>query len=281
MTSVLPSEDIPAIAPGLEKSQDGIWFSRDQQDISYPDEGNAHCLALEENSFWFVHRSQCIQAVVRRFPPPGRVFDIGGGNGYVAAGLIQAGIPAALVEPGRQGVQNARQRGVDLLICSTLESAGFRPESLPAAGLFDVLEHISAEGEFLKSLHGLLVPGGRVYLTVPAFQPLWSADDDYAGHYRRYTRGMLSAALQKAGFRVEFSTYIFFMLPVPIFLFRALPSRMGMRKQEAWGSYHQEHSRRAGVTGWLLQRLLDWELAQIRCGRPVRLGGSCLAVAIK
>jgi SAM-dependent methyltransferase len=274
--------DLSAITGNLELGPDGIWVARSQEkEISYPDEGNLNCMALEEGSFWFEHRNRCIQAVMRGFLPAGMVFDVGGGNGYVAHGLQQAGIPVALVEPGPAGVQNARRRGVETLICSSLEDAGFHPGSLPAVGLFDVLEHIQEDAGFLKSIRNLLVPGGRVYLTVPAYPALWSADDDYAGHFRRYTLSGLSQVLQKAGLHTEFASYIFFMLPMPIFLFRAIPTRLGLRKQEAWDKYEQEHHAQPGLVGKLMEGLLGWELGRIRRGKAMPLGGSCLVVARK
>jgi hypothetical protein len=46
-------------------------------------------------SFWFLHRNRCIVSLVRRFAPDGRFLDIGGGNGYVARGLVAAGIGRA------------------------------------------------------------------------------------------------------------------------------------------------------------------------------------------
>lgn len=267
-------------AANLEQGPDGIWSAvQSPTVVSYPEEGNLNCLALEADSFWFEHRNRCIQAVMRRYPPPGIVFDVGGGNGYVALGLQQAGFPVALVEPGMQGVQNARQRGVSTVVCATLEDAGFYPGALPAAGLFDVLEHIAEDSDFLRKVCGLLVPGGRVYLTVPAFRGLWSADDDYAGHYRRYTLGGLRESLKEAGLRVEYASYFFFFLPLPIFLLRTLPTRLGLRKQEAWDSYQQEHQSRVGAAGWMLDRLLGWELERIASGKALPIGGSCLVAA--
>lgn len=273
--------DISSIADHLECDQEGIWVSRAQDAISYPDEGNLNCLALEADSFWFAHRSRCIEAVMERWRPPGPVFDIGGGNGYVAMGLQDAGIPVALVEPGRQGVRSARERGVRTLIQASLESAGFHAGSLPAVGLFDVLEHIQDDAGFLSSLYSLMQPGGRVYLSVPAYPALWSADDDYAGHYRRYTVRGLRHAMRGAGFDVEYAGGMFFFLPLPIFLLRAIPSRLGLRKQKEWDRYHVEHRRQAGFAGRLLDQILGAELSLIRDGKSIPVGGSCLVVARK
>ena len=228
--------DLRSIATNLEPGEDGIWFARERAGISYPDEGNQNCLAVEENSFWFEHRNRCIIQLMRAFPPSGVVFDVGGGNGYVALGMMRAGIPAIVVEPGRQGARNARRRGIEPVVCAALEDAGFLPQSLPAAGIFDVLEHMRDEAAFLARLRDLLADGGRLYLTVPGGPLLWSADDVYAGHYRRYTLASLRAALERAGFEVEFATSIFSMLPPLIWLGRSLPSRMGLLKPNNWSA---------------------------------------------
>ncbi len=276
-----PSLDLNHIADNLVRGEQDIWYARNHSHISYPQEGNLNCLALEADSFWFRHRNQCILAAVRRFPPPGILFDVGGGNGYVSLGLQQAGVASALLEPGLLGAQHARQRGVEQVICATLEDAGFQDASLPAVGLFDVLEHISDDAAFLRTVHRLLVPGGRLYLTVPAYRALWSADDDYAGHFRRYTLAHLRGLLQETGFTPEWLTGFFFMLPLPIFLFRALPSRLGWRKGNEWDRYQQEHSSQPGVLGRALERMLSLELAYLSKGHSIPVGGSCLVVAQK
>jgi SAM-dependent methyltransferase len=280
MADAFPTEVKPGALPaGLEQSPDGIWYARQRGSVSYPEEGNANCLALEEDSFWFEHRSRCILALMRRYPPGGTLFDVGGGNGYVAMSLQRAGITTALVEPGAVGARNARRRGVDTVICAALQDAGFPAGSLPAVGLFDVLEHITDDGAFLQDLRARLVPGGRLYLTVPAYRWLWSADDDYAGHIRRYTLTGLFRTLRAQGFVPEFGSYLFWMLPPPIFLSRALPTRLGLRKGNEWARYHQEHNARSGLVGRLLERLLALDLGQIARGRSVPVGGSCLVVA--
>ena len=276
--------DPETLSGQLAAGSDGIWYPAARPrpaQLSYPPEGNLNCLALEEDSFWFEHRSACILETIRQFPPPGALLDVGGGNGYVTLGLQRAGVAAALLEPGEQGARNAALRGVRPVICCTLQEAGFAPASLAAVGLFDVLEHIEDDAGFLESVQRLLAPGGRLYLTAPAYPLLWSADDAYAGHYRRYTLSSLRRALRQAGLSVDFESYFFFMLPAPIWLMRALPTRLGLRKQNAWNSYRQEHSSRPGLVGRLLAWLLNLECALLRRRQSIPAGGSCLIVARK
>jgi len=272
--------DLGSIAPALEQRDRGIWFARRQAKVSYPAFGNAAYLTLEERSFWFRHRNRCIISFVRRFPPDGVFLDIGGGNGFVAKGLAAAGFACAMVEPGLDGALAAHAHGVDPVICAGLEDLQFSTASISAAGMFDVLEHIEDEAAALEIVHALLRPGGRLFLTVPAYQFLFSVDDTMAGHFRRYTISSLGRALERTGFRVEFSTYFFAPLPPIVLLLRTAPSKLGLRRGADSGRDAAEHIP-SGVAARLMDKLLAFELERIEAGRPIPFGGSCLSVASK
>lgn len=271
--------DLTAITDGLTRDAAGYWVAAEQQRISYPEEGNALCSVVEERSFWFRHRNQVLVDLVRHHPVNGPIFDIGGGNGVVSRALGQAGISTVLVEPGPVGAANAVKRGVPDVICATMETAGFKPHSLPGVGIFDVLEHIKDDVGFLEVIRGLLQPDGRLFLTVPAYQLLWSVDDDHAGHFRRYTVGGLRRTLEHAGFQVEFSSYFFWFLPLPVLLFRALPSRLGWRKQVTGESTVRDHAGGGSLASGLVDGALCLERSLLRRGVTVPMGGSCVAVA--
>ncbi len=273
--------DLTTIAENLEKRSDGIWYAREQNPIDYPEEGNSFCYQVEEGSFWFNHRNSFILEALRRFPPDGVLFDIGGGNGYVAMAIQAAGIETVLLEPGIEGIRNAQRRGLKHLVCSTLESAGFTEGSLPAIGMFDVLEHIPNDQAFLQLIHQLLVPDGRLYLTVPAYQFLWSIEDVFAQHYRRYSLKMLFKLLEAAGFQVEFSTYIFATLPIPIFLFRTLPSKFGWRRHGDLEKIGSELKINSEPANSVLDSILRLELRGLQRFNKLPIGGSCLLAARK
>ncbi|WP_269630025.1 class I SAM-dependent methyltransferase [Pelomonas sp. BJYL3] len=274
--------DISTLADQLTLGPDGIWRSIQQESISYPSGGNEACLQIEESSFWFRHRNACIAAAVRNFPPGSGelIFDIGGGNGFVSRGLNQAGFDTALVEPGPCGAVNAKRRGIPTVICATTRSAGFKPSTLGAVGLFDVIEHIEDDLQFLKEIRELVKLGGRLYLTVPAYRMLWSAEDAAAGHFRRYTRASIASLVQRAGFAVEYSSYLFRFLPLPIFLFRALPYRLGIgRSRNDAAETAEDHRPPQGRAAALLDALLARELGHVEHRRHMVFGGSCLLVA--
>jgi len=269
--------NLDQIAPNLKLSVDGTWISDKVSSVSYPEAGNEMCFQVEQDSFWFGHRNACLGAVVERYPPGGLFLDIGGGNGYVALALQSIGIEVALLEPGPAGARNAVQRGVRQVVCAALEDVDFQPGSVAGAGLFDVLEHIPDDAGLLRTVHRLLAPDGRLYLTVPAYQWLWSPEDELAGHCRRYTLDGLRRVVERAGFQVEFATYFFTFLPLPILGARVMPYRLGLvhRKDHKISEHMKSDSR--GVR--LLQPILRWEVDSLRNGRTLWCGGSCLLVA--
>jgi SAM-dependent methyltransferase len=263
--------------------EEEIWFSKKEQAISYPADGNQTCYAIEEDSFWFQHRNRIITTAILQHPirTGSLFFDIGGGNGFVAKAIQDAGIPLVLMEPGREGAQNARQRGIDHVACSTIEHAGLPESCMGGIGLFDVLEHMEDDEAFLRVMHKHLEKQGKIFLTVPAYSWLWSGEDVSAGHYRRYARKELEHLLEKTGFRVEFSSYFFGFLPLPILLLRAIPFRLGMlgNRSEKSASHHQAGSPLTGkIISWLLSRE---STSMHNMKPPACFGGSIIIVANK
>jgi len=270
---------VSEIAINLRLLEEGIWISQNaSQDISYPKDGNNACLKIEEQSFWFKHRNDCLIEVFKRFPPEGTLFDVGGGNGFVSLALKNSGFDTIIVEPGIEGARNAKQRGLDPVICSTLEGAEFKENAIPAMGMFDVLEHIEDDVGFLRKTCALLKKNGRLYLAVPAHKILWSTEDDFAGHYRRYALGELTKKLESIGFEIDYASYFFSLLPLPIFLLRTIPSKIGIRKKRTLQQNQKEHTPKQGLLGHLLDWHLSKELSRIRNDK-ISFGASCLVVA--
>jgi SAM-dependent methyltransferase len=173
----------------------------------------------------------------------------------------------------------ARTRGVDPVICARLEDVGMSPGSVSAAGMFDVLEHIEDEGGALRQVRALLRPGGLLFLTVPGYRLLNSADD-VAGHYRRYTLRSLSRAAVRNGFRPKYGRYLFAPLPPVVLLLRTVPSLLGLRKPADAELQESEHVPE-GFTARVLDKLLDTEAQRIEAGGTIPFGTSCFAVCIK
>jgi hypothetical protein len=261
--------------------EDGLWKANNIEEVSYPSEGNEACFEIEDKSFWFQHRNVVIQSLVQLFRPRGPFFDVGGGNGFVAKGLQDAGVTTVLVEPGDRGVVNARKRGVENVVQSMWTQEIIREECAEAIGLFDVVEYIQDDVGFLKGVHQTLMPDGHVFITVPALHSLWSYEDIYAGHFRRYRVGELQRLLIKTGFKVEYSSYFFSMLPLPILALRSIPSFLGWRKAPDTESIRNEHKAAKGIAGRMMDRWLQWEQGRVAALKTICTGSSCVIVGRK
>jgi len=262
--------------------KDGIFFSGNNVKISYPQDGNQNCFQIEENSFWFKHRNNCIIKLVKKYSPNQIFFDIGGGNGFVSKGLEENAITTILMEPGLQGCLNAQKRGLSNILCSSLPDESFYHNSISAVGLFDVLEHIEDDISFLKEINRYMVSGGLIFLSVPAHSILWSKEDANAGHYRRYSLDSITSRLNKCGFKIEYSSYYFSILPVPIFLFRTLPSLFALKnKPRNYLKYKKQHEQKYGIMNKLLNKIWSLELSKIKKEKKIPFGASALVVARK
>ena len=73
--------------------------------------------------------------------------------------------------------------------------------------LFDVLEHISDESQFLQALLFYLAPGGTLIINVPAGRWAYSSYDVAAGHVRRYSVETLQKAVCASGFSPQEWSY--------------------------------------------------------------------------
>ena len=146
-------------------------------------------------------------------------------------------------------------------------------------GIFDVLEHIEGPNEFLNTLNDLLIKDGRLFITVPAFNSLWSAEDVHAGHYKRYRIKELESMLIGNGFEVLFSTYFFSFLFLPVLFLRAIPSKIGIYKQNIQ-RLKDQHSSNATASK-LLDIFMNSELSKIRGNKSIKFGSSLLIVAKK
>lgn len=261
---------------GWERDGAGVYHAGSVAGVSYPVDGADQTHDVEDTSFWFAHRARVLGAAMRRFPPSGAVLDVGGGNGFQTARLQEAGLAAALVEPGAAGCRNAVKRGVKNVIHGTLEDLRLKEGSAGGLMLLDVIEHLDDPGPLLVETRRVLRGDGRLYVTVPAFEFLWSDEDEYARHYRRYTRTGLARALDEAGFSTELLTYFFQPLLAPVLLLRALPYRLGRRKGQTMNK--SEH-RADGLAGRVIERLLASELEAFNRGGSPGIGTSLLAVA--
>lgn len=113
-------------------------------------------------------------------------------------------------------------------VCGSATALPFADGTFDVVAAFDVVEHCEDEVLALAELTRVLAPGGRLLLSVPAYQWAWSDHDVRAGHYRRYTRARLERLVEDSGVRVLRSTYAFTAV-FPLFVAERILRRLRRR----------------------------------------------------
>jgi SAM-dependent methyltransferase len=97
--------------------------------------------------------------------------------------------------------------------------------------LMDVLEHLEDDLKMLNEIKASCRGDNNYFfITVPAFTSLWSGHDVYLGHYRRYKIATLSEVLNKAGYHIKSTYYLYGSLFPMVWAARKLSN---LKKKEA------------------------------------------------
>lgn len=241
---------------------------------------------IEHEHFWFRARNQLIFKLARRiacdFQPGYRVLEIGCGTGNVLPVLRKA-CPGGLVvglELWFEGLRYAQRRSAGLLVQGDIRDYPFgKPFSLIC--MFDVLEHVHEEQETLASIWKNLVPDGRLFLTVPAHQFLWSHFDEAAHHCRRYSVREIQKKVTAAGFHVEFvSQFMASIFPV-VWLVRKKRGLLAQADSHTTNSRTTDEFKLVPVLNQILTALLSLEAGWVVRGHRLPFGTSIVVVARK
>ncbi|WP_449652606.1 class I SAM-dependent methyltransferase [Thermomonas sp.] len=233
---------------------------------------------LEAGNFWFKARNALILDAIDRYVPFREDFlEIGCGTGFVLGAIAQA-------------YPDTHCQGSEIFV----EGLGIAARRLPhadfmqmdarcipfvdhfdAIGAFDVLEHVTEDEQVLRQVYGALRANGRILLTVPQHRWLWSVQDEYAHHVRRYPPRELEDKLLRNGFRVIFSTSFVTLL---------LPALAVSRLAKGNKTSAQDPFREFRLPRWLnrtLGAIMTAERFLIRIGIRFPIGGTRLIVAEK
>jgi len=179
---------------------------------------------LEDRHWWFRGRRRIVSSMLATLPLPSnaKLLDLGCGTGGNLHMLSAFGTVTG-VELDANAAQLARARGHAAVLRGRLpDRLPFTAASFDCVTMLDVLEHIEQDAASLVEVHRLLAPGGRLLLTVPAFEFLWGPHDEAHHHQRRYRAGPLRSLLQDAGFQVTRLSYYNSWLFPPVALVRLL-----------------------------------------------------------
>jgi SAM-dependent methyltransferase len=217
------------------------WGGSSPTDISYPrdvlgtDGGNGG------DGFWLDARGNAVGKLCR-LAGIETLWDIGAGSGAMASRLKAFNISVVSVEPLPEGARSIARMGCEVF-CSTLQDLNLPDRSLQAIGLFDVIEHLKDPTPLLSEVSRVLSHDGLLFITVPAHQWLWSAEDEALGHFRRYSPKHLATDLEASNLQLVTLRRLFASLVPIAAVLRTLPYRLGMVKGTADEVLHRNTGR--------------------------------------
>ena len=180
--------------------------------------------SLEEANWWYVGRRDLVMKLAARFvnrlpEKPLRILDAGCGTGINLKCLQILGDVYGL-DNSKNALKFSRIRGLHSLICGSVDKLPFKNGLFDLVLALDVIEHMDEDISAVRELNRVLKPGGRLIITVPAFQFLWTSYDLAVHHKRRYTRSGLLNILRLSRFDIEKATYWNFFLFLPVAIVR-------------------------------------------------------------
>jgi len=228
----------------------------------------------EDRHWWYRGRREVLERVIAdlRLPARARILDAGCGSGRNMVELARHGKVTG-VELSPASVSLARERNAGDVIAGSVLDMPVESDNFDLAVCLDVLEHLADDVGALRELRRVVVPGGSLLVTVPAYQWLWSGHDEVNHHHRRYSRRSLERAAAQAGWeKVRTTHFNSLLLPVAVML----------RVLDRFNRSTTESSLDLWVPpqplNWVLERPMLLEAGLIGRGGRIPVGLSLLAV---
>ncbi len=191
---------------------------------------------LERKHWWFRARLEILENLVERQVLPAgrasgkpRILNAGVATGATTSMLEKHGQVTSL-EYDRDCCEFLTEVVQMPVVNGSLTELPFADGSFDLVCAFDVIEHIEDDALAVREINRVLAPGGKVFLTVPAYQFLWSKHDEVNHHYRRYTAAGLDRVVRQADFTIQRTSYFNSLLFTPIALARSVANLLPEKK---------------------------------------------------
>ncbi|MDE3058857.1 MAG: class I SAM-dependent methyltransferase [Bacteroidota bacterium] len=162
---------------------------------------------IEDRHWWFVARKKILAALLQqRLPDHAYILDVGCGTGGFLMELSASHYVYGM-DFSSLAVDYCHKRGLNNTYVADFSTFPHPELKFDLISFLDVIEHIDDDVAVLRTAKDYLAGNGKLLITVPAYQFLWSRHDKINHHRRRYTAGSLKKSVTAAGFSIEKLSY--------------------------------------------------------------------------
>lgn len=177
----------------------------------------------EDRLWWYRGLRLHLERAFRDLPPGALVLDAGCGTGANLVLLSRRFTRAVGCDLSAEAAALSASRGLRRVVVADLNALPFRAGAFDAVLSSDVLECQEVdEQRAVGELARVTRVGGRLVLSVAAYDFLLSEHDRAVHCVRRYTKHRAGAMLEGGGLRVVDMRYLFGVLFLPIVAYRLL-----------------------------------------------------------
>src|SRR3989344_2951359 len=215
-----------------------------------------------------------------------KILDFGAGSGHLILRLLEKGNTCLGIDTSKVVIDVLEEKVKGKFGNKVTTIKGDDKKLFKLTQKFDVvvsgevLEHIKNEARAIEGFFKILKRDGICVVSVPANKIYWDINDDFSGHYRRYSKNELVELFRKSGFKILKAYYWGFPLSLiwhRLIYLKIIKNKIHMKKKYS-GS--KTFLGKLLQKGWLknvlshifwLDELFNW----------TKLGGGLILVAKK
>jgi ubiquinone/menaquinone biosynthesis C-methylase UbiE len=227
----------------------------------------------EKTHWWHLSKKRLVRSILKKYcKKQPTILDVGCGSGMILEEFSDIGKMWG-IDFEKEAIDICKEKGLNNVKLGSVEKLPPFKQKFDCILALDVIEHVD-EDKALNEIYKALKPKGKLIITVPAYQWMWSTWDVILHHKKRYTASSLKSLLESHNFTQQKLSYFYSFLLPPVYIIRK------MKNQKSKKEYKSDFLISSKFINMMLGSLAKIELAYFQ-NHTIPFGLSVVAVAQK